>query len=155
MSAPARMDRLLRRLRHDENGSVFVFVTLTIFVMMGMVGLALDGARYFSLNSELQDLADAAALAGAGELDRTIAGVTEAENQARTLLANSPHWGETGSTGAQVATVSFAGPDNPDQAIANPTAFKRLRLMHDISSSPPWTGASSRRCFAPSGRQRR
>jgi Flp pilus assembly protein TadG len=114
------MDSLLRRLRHDENGSVFVFVTLTIFVMMGMVGLALDGARYFSLNSELQDLADAAALAGARELIKgTSDGVTAAENQALTLLSNTPHWGETGSTGAQVATVSFAGPDNPDQPTAS------------------------------------
>src|SRR5262245_41984543 len=113
MTTRARIAGLLRRLRHDENGSVLVFATFAIVVMMGMVGLALDRTRYFSLNSELQNLADAAALAGAAELNGTLAGVTAAVDRARNLLAagqgvgliadgaNTPRWGESGPTDAQ------------------------------------------------------
>ena len=62
---------LLPRLRRDERGSIIIQATLTIVVIMGMIGLALDGGRLFMVNNDLQDLADAAALAGAAKLDGT------------------------------------------------------------------------------------
>ena len=60
---------LLFRLRRDDRGSILIQATLIIVVIMGMIGLALDGGRFFMAHNDLQDLADAAALAGAKKLD--------------------------------------------------------------------------------------
>jgi hypothetical protein len=43
---------------------------MMLVVIVGISVLALDGARYMSLQTELQNRADALALAGAAELDR-------------------------------------------------------------------------------------
>ena len=56
---------LLFRLRRDDRGSILVQATFYIAVSIGMTGLAVDGARFLILRNSLQDLADAAALAGA------------------------------------------------------------------------------------------
>src|SRR5215831_12077042 len=79
---------LLSRLGRDERGSLIVQATLTIVAMMGMIGLALDGGRYFMANNDLQGLADAAALAGARQLDSTTLNLgarARAENAARNM----------------------------------------------------------------------
>jgi Flp pilus assembly protein TadG len=59
----------LRSLGRDERGSILIQATIIVVVIMGMIGLALDGGRYFMVNNDLQALADAAALAGAAQLD--------------------------------------------------------------------------------------
>lgn len=98
---------LLGRLRKDEEGSIWILFVILIAVIMGMVGLALDGGRLFALNNEMQDIADAAALAGARELDGTSTAITRATDRAQNLLNNNPRWAEGGSTGVQAATVQF------------------------------------------------
>jgi hypothetical protein len=87
---------MLRRLWKDEEGSILILFTLLVFVMMGMVGLAIEGGRVLGVDSQLQDLADAAALAGARELDGSAGAMARAEAVARTLLSNSPPWAEGG-----------------------------------------------------------
>ena len=63
---------------------------------MGLIGLAHEGGRFLGVNSQLQDLADAAAIAGARELDGEAGALTRAETEARTLLDNNPRWAEGG-----------------------------------------------------------
>jgi len=80
---------LLSGLVRDERGSILVQATITMVVLMGMIGLGLDGARFLLLNNDLQDLADAAALAGAADLDgssRANNAITDAQN----FLVNCP-----------------------------------------------------------------
>jgi Putative Flp pilus-assembly TadE/G-like len=56
----------------DESGQATV-LTLGIFlVVFGVVAFAVDGTRAFVMRRTLQNAADAAVLAGASELDRTI-----------------------------------------------------------------------------------
>jgi len=62
---------LLSRLGKDEHGTILVQFTVYLVAVFGFIGLALDGGRYLLLHNSLQDLADAAALAGAAELDGT------------------------------------------------------------------------------------
>ena len=64
----------LRQLHRDEDGSVLIWSTLVIFIIIGMVGLGVDGARILNLNSNLQEIADAAAIAGAQKLDGSAGG---------------------------------------------------------------------------------
>jgi hypothetical protein len=93
---------LLRRLLKEEGGVVLILYALLIPVIIGMIGLAIDGGRVFIVNSELQDLADAAALAGAAELDGTAAGMTAATDKALNLLNNDPRWSNVLVEGSQV-----------------------------------------------------
>ena len=54
----------LGKLRKDQRGSIIFQFTLTLIGMMGFIGLVLDGGRLLMVNSDVQKLADAAALAG-------------------------------------------------------------------------------------------
>ena len=119
----------IRRLRRDEDGSVFVLTTMVIaFVTMGLTGLVLDGTRFYSLNNELQDLADAAALAGAKELNGEADAQTRATNRATNLLNNNPHWAQAGS--GVIASVTFAGPTDPNDTdgAADPRYSRYIRV---------------------------
>ena len=87
---------LIARLCRDERGSIIIQATLTIVVIMGMIGLALDGGRLFMVNNDLQDLADAAALAGAAKLDGTSGAMERADAAARTLNNNVRWWDVSG-----------------------------------------------------------
>src|SRR3989440_3490593 len=67
-----------RALWSDTQGLILPYVTLMLVVIVGVSVLALDGARYMSLQTQLQSGADALALAGAAELDRTPTGIERA-----------------------------------------------------------------------------
>lgn len=54
----------------DERGQVMVLVIGLGLLAFAVAGLAVDGTRAFLLRRTLQNAADAAALAGAGELDQ-------------------------------------------------------------------------------------
>lgn len=51
-----------------ERGQALVLVSLMLVVIIGFVGLAVDGGRIYTLRREMQNAADATALAGAREL---------------------------------------------------------------------------------------
>lgn len=53
----------------SEHGQATVLVLGLTLVVFGVIGLAVDGTKAFIYHRTLQSAADAAALAGAGELD--------------------------------------------------------------------------------------
>lgn len=59
---------------------ILPYVTVMLVVIIGVSVLALDGARYMSLQTQLQNGADALALAAAAELDRTPTAIGRALN---------------------------------------------------------------------------
>jgi Flp pilus assembly protein TadG len=59
--------QLLDRLR-DREGATLVFVALSMVVLLGVAGLAIDVGYAFVVRAELQNAADSAALAGARAL---------------------------------------------------------------------------------------
>lgn len=59
--------RLWRRIPAQE-GSALIYVTLILPVLIGMAGLTIDGSNYYWQQRRMQIAADAAALAGVGEL---------------------------------------------------------------------------------------
>ena len=65
------MRRQLQQLPERQRGAVAVVVGIAIFVLVGMIGLALDSGQLFVNKTELQNAADACALAAARELDGT------------------------------------------------------------------------------------
>jgi Flp pilus assembly protein TadG len=69
--------------RHAQQGVVVLMFALSLTLLMGFAGLALDGARLYVNKAELQNAADACALAAAQELNPTggapgLAGFTRA-----------------------------------------------------------------------------
>jgi Flp pilus assembly protein TadG len=91
----------------NDTSGVLPYVTVILVVIVGLSVLALDGARLMSLQTQLQNGADALALAGAAELDR----LPDAETRARTaierLLTNSTWFGSGASRTIAVSNIKF------------------------------------------------
>ena len=67
----AKIEQLVKAFWGNTDGVILPYVTVMLVVIVGVSVLALDGSRYMSLQTQLQNGADALALAGAAELDRT------------------------------------------------------------------------------------
>ena len=63
------MKAFLRRLMAGEGGQVIVMVAITMVGLVAVVGLVSDGGLVFAQRRDLQNVADAAALAGAMQID--------------------------------------------------------------------------------------
>jgi len=66
----------------QQSGVILVFAALMLVVLLGMIGLAIDLGHAYVNKSQLQNIADACALAGASALDETSAGIVEAQSRA-------------------------------------------------------------------------
>jgi hypothetical protein len=93
----------LRGLPADENGNVIVYVSVTAAVLLGMVGLALDGGRAMITHSEAQAAADAAALAGASQLDQQTGACSRAQTEAA-VVANQQRFAQGGGGPITIAS---------------------------------------------------
>ena len=76
--------RFSRNLWRDTSGVILPYVTVMLVAIIGLGLLAVDGARYQSLQTQMQAAADAAALAGAAELN----GKTGARSRATAAINN-------------------------------------------------------------------
>nr|WP_294851143.1 pilus assembly protein TadG-related protein [uncultured Sphingomonas sp.] len=61
----------IHRLGRDNSAAIAPMVALSMFALIGAGGIAFDYARLASMDTELQNAADQAALAAASQLDRT------------------------------------------------------------------------------------
>ena len=89
----------------DTQGLILPYVTMMLIVIIGVSVLALDGARYMSLQTQLQNGADALALAGAAELDRLPDARTRAVRAIDNLVANGTLFGQ--QRRLQISRVEF------------------------------------------------
>ncbi len=110
----ARQGRPGRRPPHRrEQGVVAILVGMTIVVMVGMVGLAIDLGQLYIAKTELQNSADACALAGVAAMAKK-AGATDAldsaESAATLVAARHKVVFHDNAVGASdgLITVSFA-----------------------------------------------
>src|SRR5450830_756936 len=99
---------------HDTHGMILPYVTVMLVVIVGVSVLALDGARYMSLQTQLQNGADALALAGAAELDRLPDSETRAINAITKLITNRTLFGNRENENIRVSSIEFYGqlPEN-------------------------------------------
>ena len=109
------MMRLMRRLAKDRRGAVAPTVALSLIGLLASGGIAFDYARLATMDSELQQAADQAALAGASQLDGQSGAVSRAVAAAQGLLVNQTLLGndsggitiQTGTTTGSVFRVYF------------------------------------------------
>ncbi|HKS86176.1 MAG TPA: pilus assembly protein TadG-related protein [Pseudolabrys sp.] len=91
----------------DTSGVILPYVTVMLVVIIGVALLALDGARYMSLQTQLQNGADALALAGAAELDRLPSSEIRAVNAVNNLVVNSSIFGTGVDRNVRVSQIQF------------------------------------------------
>lgn len=85
-----------------QKGGVAIIVALSLPVLIGMAGIALDLGKLYVTKTELQNAADACALSAAEELDGTGTQFQRAENSGITI-------GELNKSFFQKDNVSFEG----------------------------------------------
>ena len=91
----------------DTDGVILPYVTVMLVVIVGVSVLALDGSRYMSLQTQLQNGADALALAGAAELDRSPTAIERATRAINRLITNSSLFGSGSDRNVRVARINF------------------------------------------------
>jgi hypothetical protein len=106
------MSRLPRSLARNVRGSVAVYVAIVAPVLLGIGALSVDLGRLMTVNTELQSAADAAALAGARELDRFAGARDNARAVAAGAVANLQTFA-TGGADVAVDTTNCADPPVP------------------------------------------
>src|SRR5262245_49010901 len=103
----AKIARSIKAFWGDTDGVILPYVTLMLVVIIGVSVLALDGSRYMSLQTQLQNGADALALAGAAELDRTPTAIERATRAINRLTTNSSLFGSGSDRNVRVARINF------------------------------------------------
>ena len=83
----------ITKLLHGQRGNTAILFALCLPVLLGCAALAVDLARLNMVKVELQNAADAAALAGANKL---------------IIVGSNPNWSVATSTATQVAQSNFA-----------------------------------------------
>ncbi len=78
----------VRRARDSEHGVVVLLVVLVVAVLLGFLGLLLNAGHATSVRGELQNAADAAALAAARELNLQSSGIASARQVAASFSAS-------------------------------------------------------------------
>lgn len=82
----ALLQHELKKFWASKSGGVLVYIAFGLPILLGVMALSVDLGRAFILNTELKDFSDAAALAGAAELDGRDGARVAAESAARTGL---------------------------------------------------------------------
>jgi uncharacterized membrane protein len=73
------------RRPRNERGVVFLWVALFLTLILGFVALSIDIAKLMTARSQLQNAADAAALAGASAIDPATGAIVGATARSSTV----------------------------------------------------------------------
>ena len=82
------MNRHQIRQEKRERGSILALATISMLALILAVGLGVDISHLYLAKAELQNAADASALAGVSALNSSAAGITEATNRAVQVMNN-------------------------------------------------------------------
>ena len=74
--------------RRNERGAIMATAALGMLALLLAVGLGVDISRFYLAKTELQNAADASALAAVSALNSSSAGITEATNRAVAVMNN-------------------------------------------------------------------
>lgn len=111
------MTRWIGRIGGNEGGAVAPTVALSLFALIGAGGVAFDYARLATLDTELQNAADQAALAAATQLDKQPGARARAIAAANNLVKNQTLFANDGSaTGIGGLTLTFCSAFNDSVA---------------------------------------
>ncbi len=110
--AGGRVREAVDRLKGDKRGAAAVVATMAMVPLLGVSALAVDVGGTYLLRRNMQAAVDAAAMAGAANLDTNPAAT--AEEVARSVAARNGFINGTAGTTVTVASAMVAVPGNPD-----------------------------------------
>src|SRR5260370_41774184 len=100
-------------MRHRSRAQgITVFVAVAMPLFLSLVGLALDAGHLYALHTDLQAVADAAARAGAAQLDTTGGGALRSES------GNPPQLDPAAAEAAAAADAVYQGGE-PGSVVAD------------------------------------
>lgn len=104
-----------------ESGAVLAWLAILVPILLGLGTLAVDMSRLFSLQTQLQNAADALALAGAAELNGANTAITRSTNAVNNLVVNNQRFGANGAGQVAVSSIRFLQslPGSDATAISN------------------------------------
>ena len=131
------MRRAAQKLWKSESGSVAPIVAISLFALIGAAGIGFDYARMASLDTELQDAADQAALAAATQLDGKSDSITRATAAAKNLFANNTRFANDGTTrGVVISGFTFyLGYDQTADAYGTVTTDPKLASVVKVTTA--------------------
>jgi Flp pilus assembly protein TadG len=124
----------------SERGSVMIMTAILMAGIVLAVGLCIDVARVYMVRTELQNAADAAALAAARELNSGSGGIQDAVTQATTIVNN--YGFNDAAVNIQAVDVRFAVNLNQDPYVSaataalNPTNYRFVRVTTQSVTTP-------------------
>lgn len=124
------MQKLAKRNRKGERGSVLALSTISMLALLLATGLAVDVSHFYTVKAEMQNAADAAALAAASQLNSTSGGIKCAITEATKALNKYDFKTTVAITSAD---ITFAQNLNgtyitSTAAIASPTAIRFVKV---------------------------
>jgi Flp pilus assembly protein TadG len=102
---PERMTAFCRRLRGEQSGQVLVLTAVGMIGICGMAGFAIDVGSFYQAHRKQQAIADAAALAAAGDLPTSTG---QAATDAQTYA---------GKNGGSIDEISFSTTYMPNDTV--------------------------------------
>jgi Flp pilus assembly protein TadG len=124
---------MLRRLLRNEKGAVAPIVALSLVGLIAAGGLAFDYARMVSLDTELQNAADQAALAAATQLDGESDSITRAETAGNSLVQNLSLISNDGS-GPLLSIETFSFFQDPEKTIPATTGPEARYVLVQVQA---------------------
>jgi Flp pilus assembly protein TadG len=124
----------------NQRGSVMIMTAILMAGIILAVGLCIDVARVYMVRTELQNAADAAALAAARELNSGSGGILDAVSQARNIVNN--YGFNDVAVNVDAVDVQFAvnlnqDPyDSAETAAGNPTNYRFVRVTTQSVTTP-------------------
>lgn len=107
------------QLWSDNRAAVAPTVALSLFGLIAVGGVAFDYARLASMDTELQNAADQAALAAASQLDKKLNACSRANAAAQTLVANQTRFANDANASGIAVTI-------PSEPICDATGSVRF-----------------------------
>ena len=95
----------MQKLISDRTGAVAVYVALMAALLFGSTMMALDYGRLTLLRSQMQNAADAAALAAAAQLDGLPGALTRAEKAAKCITVQTTGMSKVTETDSNAVTA--------------------------------------------------
>jgi Flp pilus assembly protein TadG len=125
------MNRMVKRdKRKGERGSVLAMSAISMLAMLLATGLAVDVSHFYTAKAELQNAADAAALAAASQINSTSGGIKLAVTEGTKALNTYDFKTNVNITSADItfATNLNGSYVDKDTAIANPTSVRFVKV---------------------------
>jgi Flp pilus assembly protein TadG len=128
------MRRSIWSLWRNADGAVAPTVALSLTALLAAGGIAFDYARMASMDTELQNAADQAALAAASQLDGESGACERAVAAARSMVANQTKMAN--DNGGLAVTIADPGVCGADTTITF-SASASIRFYQDIGKTDP------------------